>query len=76
MITVYTKTNCSACKRTKAMFDNRGVEYETVDITHDLELIDALRDEGYSEMPVVKLPNGESWQGFKPGLILGVANGG
>lgn len=36
-IVVYTKTNCAYCTSAKNLLDRKGIEYELVDITNNIE---------------------------------------
>ena len=76
-ITLYTKANCRMCWATKRKLDQLGATYEmravdlpTVESMQDLE---ALRAEGYQEMPVVVVQHGDgsqsSWTGYNPDCL-------
>ncbi|VXB24099.1 glutaredoxin domain-containing protein [Citricoccus sp. K5] len=76
-ITLYTKDNCRMCWASKRKLDSLGATYAmravdlpTVESMQDLE---ALRAEGYQEMPVVIVQHGDgsqsSWSGYRPNLI-------
>lgn len=42
MVTVYTTEFCPFCVRAKRLLDSRGVAYEEVDVTHDVDLRDKM----------------------------------
>lgn len=67
-IVVYSRDNCQACVATKAKLNHLGIEFSEVNVQHDIEMAQALVDEGWRSMPVVKTEN-ESWSGYKPELI-------
>ena len=47
---------------------DKGVKFEEIDVFEDAETLDMLRDEGFSQMPVVSI-NGEFHTGFRPELL-------
>lgn len=68
MVTVYTKPSCQQCTATYRALDKKGIPYNSVDITVDVEAGDRLRSLGYQQAPVVTA--GENhWTGFRPDLI-------
>lgn len=67
-VTVYTRDDCQACKMTKIYLLKNGVPFLENDITRSGFLADALKEQGYRELPVVEWSvDGEigSWSGFK-----------
>lgn len=70
-ITVYTKPNCQPCRATKRWLDNRGVEYQTVDVTTSPADLEAIKALGYEGVPVT-IVSGRTpeldlhWHGFHP----------
>ncbi|ERB55295.1 hypothetical protein N806_29730 [Rhodococcus sp. P27] len=65
-IKVYTKPGCQPCRATKVLMDNLGVEYDTVDITEDESAFRFLTEAlGVQEVPLVYLPDGTFWTGFR-----------
>ena len=73
MTVVYTKPQCIQCDMTKRLMDKIGVEYTTVDIVENPEELNKLIEMGYRSAPVVVADNGESWAGFQPDKITGLA---
>ena len=73
MTIVYTKPQCVQCDMTKRLMDKIGVEYTTVDIVENPEEMQKLIDMGYRAAPVVMTEEGESWAGFQPDKITGLA---
>ena len=57
-----------ACNFTKKYLNDKGVKFEEIDVLKDAESLAMLRDEGYSQMPVVVI-NGEFHTGFQPNLL-------
>ena len=68
MIIVYSKPNCVRCEMAKRYLNDKGVPFEEVDVFGNAEALQMLRDEGYSEMPIVDI-NGEFHTGFQPNLL-------
>ncbi|MBY0441626.1 MAG: redoxin NrdH [Mycobacteriaceae bacterium] len=67
-ITVYTKPACVQCNATYKELDKRGISYQKVDITLDVEARDYVMALGYLQAPVV-VAGGEHWSGFRPDRI-------
>lgn len=70
-ITVYTKPGCPPCRATKKWLDNRGVDYQTVDVTTSPADLAAIKALGYEGVPVVivsgRTPETDlHWHGFHP----------
>jgi glutaredoxin-like protein NrdH len=72
MVTVYTKPSCVQCEATKRMMDKLKIEYSTVDITVDTEAFNMIISKGFKSAPVVIAGN-DSWSGFNPDKISGLA---
>ncbi|KRQ31316.1 MULTISPECIES: glutaredoxin-like protein NrdH [Mycobacteroides] len=68
-IVVYTKTACPQCNATKKAFGHHGISYRAVDVDADPSARDEVRALGYSSLPVVVLPDGRHWAGFRPDRI-------
>ena len=71
MITIYSKPNCMACNFTKKYLNDKGVKFKEIDVFEDDEALAMLRDEGFSQMPVVNM-DGEFHTGFQPNLLAKV----
>ena len=59
------------CSFAKKYLDNKGVKFEEIDVFEDAEALAMLRDEGFSQMPVVDV-NGEFHTGFQPNVLAKV----
>ena len=68
MIKIYSKPNCVRCEMAKRYLNDKGVKFDEIDVFQDAEALAMLRDEGYSQMPVVDV-NGEFHTGFQPNLL-------
>jgi glutaredoxin-like protein NrdH len=52
-ITVYTKPSCVQCTATYRALDNKGIEYEVLDVTADDAALETVKALGYLQAPVV-----------------------
>ena len=52
-ITIYTRNDCVQCHATKRAMESRGVEFEMVNVDLVPEAADALREQGFRQLPVV-----------------------
>ena len=71
MITIYSKPNCMACNFSKKYLNDKGVEFDEIDVFKDDEALAMLRDKGFSQMPVVSI-EGEFHTGFQPSILAKV----
>ena len=71
MVTVYSKPNCVRCEMAKRYLEDKGVEFKEINVFEDAEALAMLRDEGFSQMPVVSM-DGEFHTGFQPNLLAKV----
>ena len=62
-ITVFSQPNCVPCRKVKAWFDAKGVEYVERDITTDVEAFQHIRDLGHMGVPVVETAE-KNWVGI------------
>ena len=67
-ITIYTRNDCIQCHATKRAMESRGVEFEMVNVDLVPEAADALREQGFRQLPVV-IAGETSWSGFRPDMI-------
>lgn len=67
-ITVYTKPACVQCTATYRALDAKGIEYEVRDLSTDEAALQAVKDLGYLQAPVV-VAGTEHWSGFRPDKI-------
>ena len=68
MITIYSKPNCMQCEFAKKYLKDKGVKFKEINVFEDDKALAMLRDEGYSEMPVVDIC-GNIHTGFRPELL-------
>ena len=73
-VTVYTKQNCKQCDYTKRDLEQLGVEFTSVDIGGDDELINLLKSKGWSALPLVTVDGEIKWSGYDPEEIIILAN--
>ncbi|MBM7354331.1 UNVERIFIED_ORG: glutaredoxin-like protein NrdH [Enterobacter sp. JUb101] len=67
-ITIYTRNDCVQCHATKRAMESRGVDFEMVNVDLVPEAADALREQGFRQLPVV-IAGETSWSGFRPDMI-------
>ena len=72
-ITVYTQPACGPCTATLRALDSKGIAYETVDLSADVDALETVKALGYREAPVV-VTEDDHWPGFRPDKILPVAS--
>lgn len=71
IVTLYSKPNCQPCRATKRWLDKNGVFYTEKDVTQDPMDAAAVRELGYTGVPVLLVSTGDPeteihWQGFHP----------
>lgn len=71
-ITVYTKPSCVQCTATYRALDSKGIEYEVLDLSQDEAALEAVKELGYLQAPVV-VTDDEHWSGFRPDKISALA---
>ena len=73
MVTIYSKNDCVQCKMTKKFLDQHKVEYNEINLDEQPEFIENLKAEGFLATPVVKLPDGNAFTGFRPDRLSALA---
>lgn len=59
-VTVYSAEWCSDCRRSKALLNTLGVDYELKDVEHSVEFTEEARAiSGRTNIPVVQFADGE-----------------
>ena len=69
MVTVYSKPECVQCNATYRRLDAKGIPYEVIDMSEDAEALAEVKEMGYLQAPVVVMPDGTHWSGFRPDLL-------
>ena len=69
---VFTKPDCPGCFATKRKLDQYRIPYIAHDVSTDENARERVRALGYSGVPVVIRPDGESWHGYQPSKIKGL----
>lgn len=78
-VTVYTKPSCAQCTATYRGLNNKGVEYDKIDVTQDEAALSFIKDDlGYQAAPVVVLRDEDgtvvdSWSQFRADKIATLA---
>lgn len=67
-ISVYSKPSCVQCTATYRALDKQGIEYEVFDVSVDEKALEAVKELGYLQAPVV-VTDGDHWSGFRPDKI-------
>lgn len=62
---VYSKNNCSACKRTKILLKAMGAAFEERNVEEDEIFMQEARATGFSSMPII-ITDEEVISGFQP----------
>lgn len=71
-ISVYSKPSCVQCTATYRALDKQGIEYEVFDVSVDEKALNAVKELGYMQAPVVITDN-DHWAGFRPDKISELA---
>lgn len=67
-ITIFSKNNCIQCKMTKKLLDKEGADYQEINIDERPEMIDYVKDLGFSAAPVIKAGD-IIFSGFQPAKL-------
>ena len=67
-VTVYTKPSCVQCTATYRALNAKGIEFEIFDVSVDDKALQAVKELGYLQAPVV-IADEEHWSGFRPDKI-------
>ena len=65
---VYSKPSCVQCTATYRALDNKGINYQVIDVSADAEAAEYVKGLGYMQAPVV-VTDDEHWSGFRPDKI-------
>lgn len=76
--TIYSQPACVQCNATYRWADGLGLDYEVIDLTRDAESLDAVKELGYLQAPVVIVRDSdgntvEHWSGFRPDRLDSLA---
>lgn len=74
-VSIYTKSNCVNCDRSKALMNDLGIEYNEISIEADPAVLEFLKSEGYMQAPVL-MTDEDTWTGFNPEKIKALVGGG
>lgn len=67
-IIIFSKNNCMQCKMTKKLLDKEGADYQEINIDERPDMIDYVKDLGFSAVPVVKAGD-IIFSGFQPAKL-------
>jgi glutaredoxin-like protein NrdH len=71
-VTVYSKPACVQCNATYRALDQKGVDYNIIDLSKDEAAMETIRGLGYMQVPVV-IAGEDHWAGFRPDKIGALA---
>lgn len=55
-IIMYKKNPCPYCDRAEALFKEKGVSYEKIDLTNDLDKLNRIKEEtGWKTVPIIMI---------------------
>lgn len=74
-VTVFSKPACVQCNATVRALDKKGIEYDVVDMSQDMDALERVRALGYMQAPVV-MAGSDHWSGFRPDKIADLENAG
>lgn len=63
MIKIYGRPECSNCQKTKRILEARNCEYEWINVDEDPELLQWIRENGFTPLPMIEA-NGKRWNGL------------
>ena len=72
-VTVYSKPACVQCNATVRALDKKGIEYDVIDMSQDMDALERVRALGYMQAPVV-MTKADHWSGFRPDKIAELEN--
>lgn len=72
-VTVYSKPACVQCNATVRALDKKGIEYDVIDMSQDMDALERVRALGYMQAPVV-MTGADHWSGFRPDKIAELEN--
>lgn len=72
-VTVYSKPACVQCNATVRALDKKGIEYDVIDMSQDMDALERVRALGYMQAPVV-MTDADHWSGFRPDKIADLGN--
>lgn len=73
-VTVYSKPSCVACTATYRALDNKGIEYDVIDVTTNEDALEFIKGLGYQAAPVVVTEDGQHWSQFRAEKIAALQN--
>lgn len=66
---VYSTPSCPQCALTKRWLDQRGIDYDAVDLSESPEDFAAVTALGYKAAPIVFVADDVHWSGFRVDLL-------
>ena len=69
---LFTQPGCMPCKAVERKLNQYSIPYIIHDISRDENARERVKALGYTGVPVVLRPDGESWHGYQPAKIKAV----
>lgn len=67
-VTVWCKPSCVQCSASYSALDSKGIDYQVVDMSQDVDALERVKALGYLQAPVV-ITDEDHWSGFRPDKI-------
>lgn len=68
-VTIYTTPSCPGCEATKRALNKAGVAYDAIDLSERPDLVEAFKQQGFGQSPIVETQDGDRWSGFNPSKL-------
>lgn len=65
---VCSKPSCVQCSASYRALDSKGIDYQVVDMSQDVDALERVKALGYLQAPVV-ITDEDHWSGFRPDKI-------
>ncbi len=69
IVTVYSKPACVQCTATTRFMEQKGIEFNVVDLSKDPTALEKVMALGHRTAPVVVAGDDNHWAGFQPDRI-------
>lgn len=70
---VFDKDNCGECRRTEDLMTELGINFTTLNMSHDKDALQKVKADKHRQAPAVYTAT-ESWSGHKPEKVLALGN--
>lgn len=73
MVTLLSLPKCVQCKMSERRLEEKGIDFEKVDMSRDEAAFQKAKDLGYLTAPVIIAPDGSHFSGYDPDRIDALA---